>query len=184
MISALMLLHMPTVHSLEHNIRQLLESLGFYFFWCFICGARPVDNDFLSAGAKDDLVVNWIQNSINPLNTYEYFLAAVQNQEFDEVKVNKEMAKYSKLLANYRKGLVSNIEASPPSTDYFYIKNLKSRTYKHDPKNQKYSKYELPNDKLDKIQVILRSIYPHYYKALMQSFVPLSFNPKEKLTRE
>jgi hypothetical protein len=183
-ISALMSLHRPTVYSLEHNIRQLVESLGFYFFWCFICGARPIDNDFLSAASKDDLVVNWIKNSFDPLNMYEYFLAAVQNQEFDDVNVNKEMAKYSKLLAKYQKGLISDVKVSPPSTDYFYINNLKSRLHKHEPKNQKYSKYELPNDKLDKIQDTLRIIYPDYYKALMQSSIPLPFNPKQQLTRE
>lgn len=182
MISALMLLHRPTVDSLEHNVRKLVESLGFCFLWCFIYGARPIHSKLLSADARDDLVVNWIQNSINPLNTYEYFLAAIQNQVFSNIKLQKENAKYSKLFNKYQKGLISEMKVSPPSTDYFYIKNLKARSKKIGSKVKK-SKYELPDDRLDKIQGILRLMYPDYYKALMHSFIPLSFNPKQKLLR-
>jgi hypothetical protein len=158
-ISSLMLIHKPTVHNAEHNIRQLVESFGFYLLWCFAQGAKPLDES-MSPKSKDGVVINWVEKCVNPLNVFEYFLAAIQHQEFDDTKV-----------------ITQEKEASP-STDYFCFMKLLSRT--KNPASEAGPKYELPEQTCDEILNLLRRIYPEYWKIIQYNPIPLSFNPKKE----
>jgi hypothetical protein len=181
-ISQLMLIHRPTLYPIKHNIRQLVESLGFYIVWSFIHGARPIYNESLSGKNKDEIVTNWLNKAINPLNTFEYFLAAIKNQEYDLEKIKNDSKKYRNLTRRYRAGLVSRNELSIPSTDEFYVKELDSRSNEK-PNDLFASKYELTDHVLDMMIDLLGELYPDYLEIVRSSSIPISFNPKEQFIK-
>ena len=160
-----MLLHRPTLFTFEHNIKQLVESFGFYMLLCFIHGARPIDNESLSGKNKDEIITNWLNKVINPQNTFEYFLAAINNQVYDEMKIKSDRKMYRNLTSRYRRGLIRKTELSIPSTDYFYVKDLDSRSGRKSTVKRNRSN-ELSDETLDRIVEILARVYPDYSEIM------------------
>jgi hypothetical protein len=199
-LSAIMSIHFPILYSsLKENIDQLVTIFGLFTLYCMIEAARPastikarsprvyaVTGKTADNIERDRLASTWLQQVFDPVNMYDYFLAAMcyyeEDQENDKRKLEREDLGDNRFTIGIRDR--DGKLMPPPSTqklaeDRFYL--LTSDEFDYAKQGAKRPLYELKQETISEITRILKTNnkYRMFYKRLLEARASFLGRPKE-----
>jgi hypothetical protein len=165
-LNSIMTLHFPTIYTMKHNLKKLVEIFGLYVVYCFLEAARPIEKKAKSSSTKNDmskkndmLSYSVVKNIFDPHNMYLYFLSAIKNQ-VEDPEVKKFWTDYENDKKRDRRRYPSNSKLT--SELFKQITTLRD-------KYPIEAYYLLNKDKIDKVNDILLKEYPVLYKQLQEA---------------
>lgn len=171
----------------ERDLEQLINAFGLYIVYCFIEGARTlVDKNenkiSISPQIKDQLTSHWIENVINPMEMFYYFLNFAQYRLDDLVRQIKDRKASRDLGESYSiiqdaKILLNNL--SIEKSRKFRL-HSKSHERKHsDIINLENPQYEIDLHNAESLKKLLKKKYGSLFNQLEDAFNQFEIKNKE-----
>lgn len=187
-LSHIMNTHYPTINTLDKNLDELIKIFGSYVVYCFIEASRPVvdysKHHSMTNIEKDKLASEWIQKVFSPLNMYDYFLAAIENQPSDEAvqkALNNNFKEVEKGRFVYIDG-INNNKRVPPSIQDLTMARFVSLTsnFNYDEYTKARPLYELDEETIKKLTQSFKKRHPMIYRQLLEARANFLGKPKQQ----
>jgi hypothetical protein len=164
--------------NLEENIDTLVEIFGFYTVYCFVEAARPakdnnVASNSITSSNRNDLSLSWTNEVFDHEEMFYSFLGIINSlynddkveKTWSEIKIDRDRGGFidksgRQFIPNVAKRLIDDWKMSLVHT--LYTRSKSNYTDYRSP-------FELEEDTIEKITLILKKNYPKYYNNILRT---------------